>query len=104
MLRTANFLTCLESDALDVYEGYKFDNDMDKDDIDIVITNFEEYCVGQRNERLERYNFNMRVQQEGKTVDAYVTALKTLSKTCNFGQLEDDLLKERIVIGIRTML
>ncbi|XP_067023901.1 uncharacterized protein [Acropora muricata] len=70
---------------------------MDKDDIDIVITKFEEYCV----ETFQRYNFNMRVQQEGETVDAYVTALKTLAKTCNFGQLQDDLLRDRIVIGIK---
>ena len=85
LLCTATFVTCLESDALDIYVGYKFDNEMDNDDIDIVITKFEEYCVGQRNETLERFNFNMRVQQEGKTVDASVTALKTLAKTCNFG-------------------
>ena len=39
--------------------------DMDNDDNDIVITKFKEYCVGQRNETLERYNFIMRVQQEG---------------------------------------
>ena len=84
LLRTATFLTCLESDAMDIYEGFKFDNDMDKDDIDIVITKFEEYCVGQRNEKFERYNFNMRVQQEGETVDAYVTTLKTLAKTWTF--------------------
>ena len=43
----------------------------------------------------------MRVQQEGETVDAYVTALKTLAKTCNFAQLQDDLLKHRIGIGIK---
>lgn len=43
----------------------------------------------------------MRVQQEGETGDAYVTALKTLAKTCNFGQLQDDLLRDRIVIGIK---
>ena len=74
---------------------------MDNDDNDIVITKFKEYCVGQRNETLERYNFIMRVQQEGETVDAYFTALKTLAKTCNFGQLQDDLLKHRIGIGIK---
>ncbi|KAK2548177.1 hypothetical protein P5673_031709 [Acropora cervicornis] len=79
----------------------KFDNDMDKDDIEIVITKFEEYCVRQRNETFERYNFNMRVQQEGETVDAHVTALKTLVETCNFGQLQNDLLRDKIVIGIK---
>ena len=74
---------------------------MDKDDIDIVITKFEEYCVGQRNETFQRYNFYMRVQQEGETIDAYVTVLKTLAKTYNFGQLQHDLLRDRIVIGIK---
>ena len=74
---------------------------MDKDDIYIVITKFKEYCVGQRNETFERFNSNMRVQQEGETVDAYVTALKTLAKTCNFGQLQEYLLKHRIGIGIK---
>ena len=76
MFRTATILTCLELDALDIYEGLKFDNDMDKDDIDIVINKFEECCVDQRNETFERYDLNMRVQQEVETVDAYVTALK----------------------------
>ena len=74
---------------------------MDKYDIDIVITKFKVYCIGQRNETFERYKFNMRVQQEGETVDTYVTALKTLAKTCNFGQLQDDLLKDRIAIAIK---
>ena len=101
ILRTATFLTCLDSDALDIYDGFKFESDGDKDDIDKVITKFEEYCIGQRNETFERYNFNMRAQQDGETVDAYVTSLKTLAKTCNFGQLQDDLLRDRIVIGIR---
>ena len=41
----------------------------------------------------------MRVQQESKTVNVYVTPLETLAKTCNFGQLQDDLLKDRIGIG-----
>ena len=101
VLRTATFLTCLDSDVLDIYEGFKFESEADKDDIDKVIAKFEEYCIGQRNETFERYTFNMRAQQEGETVDAYVTALKTLAKTCNFGQLQDDLLRDRIVIGIR---
>ena len=39
----------------------------------------------------------MRVQQEGETV----TALKTLAKTCNFGRLQDDSLRDRIGIGIK---
>ena len=31
----------------------------------------------------------------------YVTSLRTLAKTCNFGQLENDLIRDRVVMGIR---
>lgn len=36
-LRTATLLTCIGSDALDVYEGLEFDSEDDKQDIDIVL-------------------------------------------------------------------
>jgi len=100
-LRTATLLTCLGSDALDIFDGFSFTNEDEQQDIDIIIAKFEEYCVGQRNETFERYNFNIRAQQEFETIDAYVTALKVLAKTCNFGSLHDDLLRDRIVIGVR---
>ena len=41
------------------------------------------------------------VIKEHETIDAYVTSLRTLAKTCNFGQLENDLIRDRIVMGIR---
>ena len=36
-LRTATLLTCIGSDAVDVYEGLEFQNEDDKKDIDIVL-------------------------------------------------------------------
>ena len=36
LLRTATLLTCIGSDALDVYEGLEFENE-DNKDIDIVL-------------------------------------------------------------------
>ena len=45
--------------------------------------------------------FNKRDQQSNETADAYYTALCTLAKTCNFGNLEDNLIRDRIVMGIK---
>ena len=33
-------------------------------------------------------------------MDAYVTALRKLAKTCNYGTLADSLIRDRIVVGI----
>ena len=48
----------------------------------------------------EGYRFNKRDQEPNKSLDAYVTALRTSVKTCNFGVLENSLIRDRIVIGV----
>ena len=100
-LRTATLLTCIGSDALDVYDGLDFESEEQKTDIDIVIQKLQSYCIGETNEIYERYRFNKRDQELNESVDAYVTALRTLAKTCNFGALEDSLIRDRIVIGVK---
>ena len=100
-LRTATLLTCIGSDALDVYEGLEFANEDDKKDIDVVLQKLQRYCIGETNEIYERYRFNKRDQEPNESLDAYVTALRTLAKTCNFGVLENSLIRDRIVIGVR---
>ena len=44
---------------------------------------------------------NCRVQHDGETVDGFVTSLKTLADTCEFGELKDSLIRDRIILGIR---
>ncbi|XP_074632395.1 uncharacterized protein LOC141890718 [Acropora palmata] len=100
-LRTATLLTCIGSDALDVYEGLEFNSEDDKQDIDIVLQKLQHYCIRETNEIYERYRINKRDQEPNKSLDAYVMALRTLAKTCNFGVLENSLIRDRIVIGVR---
>ena len=100
-LRTATLLTCIGPDALDVFDGLDFENDGQKQDVDVVIAKFEKYCIGETNETYERYNFNKREQESNESVDAYLTVLRGLAKTCNFGNLQDNLIRDRIVMGVR---
>ncbi|XP_069106974.1 uncharacterized protein [Argopecten irradians] len=100
-LRNATLLTCIGPDALQIYDGLTFDNDDDKTDVDKVLDKFEKFCIGQTNETYERYLFNNRSQEQGETIDAYVAALRSLAKTCNYGALEESLIRDRIVMGVR---
>ena len=45
--------------------------------------------------------FNQRMQQEGKSVESFITELYALSGTCNYGELANKMIRDRIVIGIR---
>ena len=45
--------------------------------------------------------FNNRKQEEGESIDTYVNVLRNLAKNCDFKVLNDELIRDRIVCGIR---
>ena len=47
---------------------------------------------------IERYRFNTHVQDN----DHYVTDLCLIAKNCSFGELEDELIKDRIVCAVNS--
>ena len=57
--------------------------------------------MGKTNVIYERYKFNNRSQELDESIDAYTTALRTLAETCEFGSLKEDLIRDRLVCGIR---
>ena len=49
----------------------------------------------------ERARFNMRRQEESESVDTFITALYSLAEHCGYGNLHDEMIRDRIVVGIR---
>lgn len=66
-----------------------------------VINAFESYFIVKKNIIYERAMFNRRTQKEGESVADFITALHTLVETCEYGSLQDELLRDRIVAGVR---
>ena len=67
--------------------------------IDVLFTKFEEYCKPKQNVTIERYRFNTRTQSKEETIDQYVLELRLIVKNCVFGNLEEQLIRDRIVCG-----
>ena len=42
----------------------------------------------------------MRKQQAGESVDAFVTALHTLPEHCEYGTFKEQLIRDRVVVGL----
>ena len=63
---------------------------------------FSDYCNPRKNITYERHKFNTRNQADGESIDQYVTELQTLAATCEFGDLKDSLICDRIVCGINS--
>jgi hypothetical protein len=91
------FRYIIGQDGRDIYNTMAFTvHEVDK--IDILFAKFEEYCKPRKN-IMERYKFNTRVQRKDETADQYVTELKLIAKNCNFGSLEDELIRDCLVYG-----
>ena len=99
--QVATFITCIGPDGLEVYNGLPFKDDNERNDPATILKLMEKHCVGKTNTIYERYIFNNMHQETGEAIDAYVTKLRKLSLTCEFGQLADQMIRDRIVCGIK---
>src|SRR5258705_5539742 len=70
-------------------------------DYDVIVTRLENHFIVRRHTVFERLRFYSRTQEEGETVDEFVTALHALSKHCNFAAMHEEMLRDRVIVGIR---
>ena len=100
----ALFLCTIGQSALEIFNAFQFTASEDPNKVDTIIAKFDEHFTGDVNETYERYKFNQRNQEAGENFDAYLTALRNMTDTCNFytcPTMKDSLIRDRIVLGIR---
>uniref|UniRef100_A0A669EUY2 Gypsy retrotransposon integrase-like protein 1 n=1 Tax=Oreochromis niloticus TaxID=8128 RepID=A0A669EUY2_ORENI len=71
-----------------------------KEDPECLKRKFREMCSPQTNVTMERHKFNTRNQRTGETVESYVSDLRIKAKSCRFGDLSEELIRDRLVCGI----
>lgn len=99
-LKVNLLLNCAGSDAIEEYSHFTYSEDESPDNFQVVCRKFEELCRGAKNVIYERLVFNQRSQKEGERIDNFVSDLKRLALTCEFGDLKDSLIRDRIVGGV----
>lgn len=55
------------------------------------------------NKRYERAIFNLAIQKPKETVQVYFNRLKKLIKNCQYGELEEDLLLDKLISSIKDL-
>lgn len=88
------------NEAEDIFHSFGLGEE-DAKKYDTVNGKFQEHFVSRRNVIFERAKFNQRKQPEGESADSFITALYTLVEHCEYGQLKDEMIRDRIVVGIR---
>ena len=99
--KAAIFLTCVGSEAYDVYRSMEFPSADDKNKIENIVEGFETFCVGAVNVTYERYMFHRRMQDVGERFDVYLGEIRRMARSCKFEGMLDSMIRDRIVVGIR---
>ena len=85
--------------ADDIFQSFSLSTEEQKK-YDTVVTCFQDHFIACWNMIFGRVTFNSCVQGEGKTTDSFITSLYGLAKHCGFGNLHDEQICDRIVVGI----
>ena len=94
----STFLYVIGQRGRDIFNTWKCGDTIS---VDMLFEKFEAYCLPKRNLLLERRRFFLRNQRD-ESVDMYLTELRNLASTCEFGTLHDDLILYKIVDGIKS--
>uniref|UniRef100_A0A1Y1JV53 RNA-directed DNA polymerase n=1 Tax=Photinus pyralis TaxID=7054 RepID=A0A1Y1JV53_PHOPY len=97
--KIAIFLNVAGEEAQEVYTTLGLTNEQ-KAKYDEVIKAFQEYCKPRNNETYDRFKFFSRNKNTEETYDSFIKDLKVLAKPCNFGDQEDSLIRDRLILGI----
>lgn len=71
-----------------------------REDPECLKRKFREICTPQSNRTMERHKFHSRNQKQGETIESFISDLRIKAKTCQFGELTDELICDKIVCGI----
>ena len=73
----------------------------DRKKYDVVKEKFNGHFVQCHDVIFKREKFNMQRQEEGESVDTFITSLYELAEHCGYGNLHNEMTQDRIVVGIR---
>jgi len=85
-------------EGLKVFNTFVFANADDKKKYSEVIAKFDQHCMLVQNLIIGQYVFMTAVQGE-REFDSYLTHLRTLANSCEFGELEERMILLGIVLG-----
>lgn len=98
-VRLATFRSVMGKECLQLFLNLNFGTEAVT--ITSVLQALEDDFLPKRNVVYERYVFNSCIQTPEETVDCFVNRLRKLASSCQFGTLTEEMIRDRLVIGIQ---
>ena len=97
--QVSTLLYCLGEEANDVLASTHISEE-DKKVFSKVVEKLDDYFKVRHNVIFERARFNQRNQLPGESAEKYIAEIYRLAENCKFGELKDELIRDRLVVGI----
>uniref|UniRef100_A0A1Y1KPK9 Paraneoplastic antigen Ma-like C-terminal domain-containing protein n=1 Tax=Photinus pyralis TaxID=7054 RepID=A0A1Y1KPK9_PHOPY len=97
--KVAILLHSIGSEVYEIYTTLEL-SDEERKSWKEVLKKLEVYFKPKENETINRHMFHTRRQKDGESIDSFVTDLKKLAQSCNFGDVKDSLIRDIIVCGV----
>ncbi|XP_077536748.1 uncharacterized protein LOC144149087 [Haemaphysalis longicornis] len=97
-VQVAKLMTVIGPEVQSIYKTFARTEE-ERKHVEVVKKKFKEYFTPRTNLAYERYRFN-KMRQEGESFMEFLTAARLQAKKCKFGDLTDELLRDRLIVGI----
>lgn len=94
------FLLYIGQAGRDIFNTWSLP-DEEENKIEVLFTKFGQYCQPKKNVTMARFKFNSRSQHADESVDQFTTELRLIANDCEFEELKDSLIRDRIICGTR---
>ena len=98
--QASTLLYCLGVDAEDILTTTRISDDNRKK-YTRVVEKFGEFFRVRHNVIFERARFNKRNQLPGESAENYITVLHQLTESCEYDNIKDEMIHDRLVVAIR---
>ena len=98
--QVSTFLYCLGDDAEDILDTTRITSE-DKKKYNKVVDAFDDYFKFRKNIIFELAHFNKRCQLPNESVEQFITDVHRLADNCEYGVMKKELVRDRLVVGIR---
>uniref|UniRef100_T1IAI4 Uncharacterized protein n=1 Tax=Rhodnius prolixus TaxID=13249 RepID=T1IAI4_RHOPR len=95
--RSAVFKTIIGKEGLRIIGQLQMENE---EDIEALILALDKEITPKKNVVYERYVFFSTYQTQGMQFSEFIRILKEKAASCEFGELEEEMIRDRFVVGI----
>ena len=101
--KSAIILHTAGTDVIKLSRQFKFNDQEDPDDPQVLMSKVEEYCKSQVNEVMQTFRFNQLTLRADQSFDSFLDELHSRAKSCNFTDAER-MVRDKIVFSVKGQL